>query len=245
MTSRPLMKLVLAILPLAAGCATLSHAPTPEQDASLRLESGLEAFRDGRHSEAFDDLAWIVAACPEREAGLHARVALAALELDPRNPGGRPDVGMHLLADLILDPTTPSWVRPAAESTYLLGRALGAPAPRGEAAEPDPDGADPDPDAARDAQPADPPDLATPPAPTWGGTAVRGCGPALERTDTLAATLPVLPGPSLAAMLMESEATRDRLQDRVDLLEEQLERMRQELVEARAELERIRRTLRP
>jgi hypothetical protein len=186
------------------------------------------------------------AAARIRRQGLHARVTLAALELDPRNRAGRPAVGTELLADLILSPRprTGSGPRPRPPTCWDAPSAPRHP----EARLPSRIRTAPTRSSTRTRRGTH---NAADPRPTWpprripdaglSCTAVRGCGPALERTDTLAATLPVLPGPSLAAHADGSlRPPGDRLQDRVDLLEEQLERMRRELVEARAELERIR-----
>jgi hypothetical protein len=266
--NRLMKSLALASLPLAAGCAALQPAPPPELDASIRLAAGLSAYEEGRYQDAFEELAWVVRGCPDQEAGLHARVTLAALELDPRNRAGRPAVGTELLADLILSPRTPDWVRPAAETTYLLGLALGAPPPGG-AAPPD-TVADPAPDTVARTPVEEPaeeavaereaehptPEPVEPVAETdqarergplvqAGEAPVYGCGRVLEaRADTTLA-LPTLPGPSMMALLVEAESGRVTAEERIELLERELERVRRELAEARVELERIRRTLRP
>lgn len=247
MMSRLIPAAGLALLTVAAGCATLKPAP-PERNATVRLNAGLSAYDAGRYAEAFEELAWVARGCPGQEMGIRARSALAALELDPRNRAGRPAVGSELLADLILDTRTPDWLRPVIESTYLLGLGLGAPAARGPQ-EPLADrppaplqSAGPPPDVA---PPGDAPVAADPePGAGWSAAPVRGCGPVLAET-TAPTTLPTLPGPSLLAMLGDVELERDTALGRAASLEGELARLRTELAEARAELERIRRTLRP
>jgi len=300
----------LALLLFAGGCATLAPAPQPEHDASVRLAVGLSALGAGEHTEAYEELAWVFAHCHGREAGARAVAAMAALELDPGNPSGRPAVGMDLLADLILDPGTPEWLRPLVRTTYTLGLGLGAPAPARARqqpvapvpeAEPDtipsvvplvtprarrdtvaahvqdavptptpdtlPPGApdtvasvDPDTiadaaliEAMREAEEQDPDAIRLPPpervqefeATAMDPAAVHGCGPLLDATGPADATLPALPGPSLAAMLEEAEAERAALAARTDALQEELAAARRALAETRGELDRIRRTLRP
>lgn len=99
----------------------------PEQDARLRLDRGLAALDAGMYPEAFDDLVWVYSNCPAREAGSHALVALASLELDPRNDMARPAVATELLGRVIQTSDAPAWIRPLAETSYLTALALGAP----------------------------------------------------------------------------------------------------------------------
>jgi hypothetical protein len=309
MTSRLIPAVALALLNVVAGCATLGTAP-PDRDASLRLAAGIAAYDDARYAEAFHEFAWVARNCPAQEAGVQARAALASLELDPRNRLGRPGVGTQLLADLILDPRTPAWLRPAVETTYLLSIGLGAPPGRGphtptadlpgewtepgertDPAEPDertepdlpsertePDERNEPGDRTKPGERTEPgdrtkpgertePDLpgertepgesaaaaaddgpsrvAAAPAVVHEDNAVRGCGRILAETGPAPAMLPMLPGPSLRAMLGEAEAARDVLEERVAAMETELSRLRVALAEARSELERIRRTLRP
>jgi hypothetical protein len=236
---------VLLLLLIVGACATL-RPPPPEWDAALHLTRGLDALEAGRYVGAYDQLAWVATHCPTQEAGAHARVGLAAVELDPRNPVGRPDVGMRLLADMILGPTTPAPIRVLAETTYLLGLGLGAPAPpagaprrveavAGEAADP----GVADSDATEDAPPTARPTEEARRRP------IHGCGRELPVTETLQAGLPELPGPSLAAMLRGAEERGRALETEAEELREEVSRLRQQLEETRAELARIRRTLRP
>jgi hypothetical protein len=247
----------LALLFSATGCAAFRMAP-PEQNAELRLAQGLAAFDAGRYNDAFDQLAWVYTHCSGREAGLEAAMAMAALELDPRHPTGRPEVGMQLLAELILDATTPIAVRPIARTTYLLGLGLGA-RPVASPARPTGEGGAAPASAASPAETALLADEDTPPPagrPARPGAAgfrpdrigadpVFGCGRVLREAGTAPAELPTLPGPSLAAMLAESEADRAAQAAQAATMLEELTRLRRELTETRAELERIRRTLRP
>jgi hypothetical protein len=247
----------LALLLSATGCAALRTAP-PGQDAELRIAQGLAAFDAGQYNDAFDHLAWVYTHCSGREAGLEAALAMAALELDPRHPTGRPEVGMQLLAELILDPTTPDPVRPVVRTTYLLGLGLGArPAanhvsPTGEESVPPAEAESPA-GAVRPADEETPPPARQPVPPVddgfrqarIGADPVFGCGWVLREASPAPAELPTLPGPSLAAMLAEAEADRAAQAAQAATTLEELTRLRRELTETRAELERIRRTLRP
>jgi hypothetical protein len=233
----------LALLAIVAGCATLRPA-SPERDAAGRLAAGLDAYEGARYPDAFEELAWVARSCAGRELGAHATAALGSLELDPRNPNGRPGVGMQLLADLILDPYTPGWLRPVVEGTYLLGLGLGAPPGRAPQEAGGGTDADSPTSSATPREGAQPTAAVTPFAALEAEGRVHGCGPALIATG-VEATLPALPGPSLRAMLGAAEADRDRWRGRTTALESELAKLRAELEEARAEVQRIRRTLRP
>lgn len=281
----PTLLLVLSLVALAGGCAALTPAPPPEQNAEVRLERGLAALEVGRYTQAFDDLAWVYTHCPGRTAGSHALVALAALELDPRNRVARPAVATELLGRVIRDPGTPDWLRPMAEAGFLTALALGAPHPDGLPA-PDP-APDPVADSAITGDPlerADSVDRAEPPAhadsleqadpaaelpaavtkeeapaerpvpdpsPANPATAAvepaYGCGPriAVDEQGRMASALPTLPGPSMATLLARSEAVRDSAIGRTEALQRELAAVREQLQATEAELERIRKTLKP
>ncbi len=157
-----LTRLSLAVLLFAGGCAALTPAPPPDRDASLRLAAGFSALETGAHAEAYEELAWVFAHCHGQEAGAQAGAAMAALELDPANPGGRPAVGMELLGDLILDPDTPESLRPLVRTLYTLGLGLGAPPAPAQHVPPDPEdeeAPDTSPGAPADTVPAPPTEI--------------------------------------------------------------------------------------
>lgn len=249
---------VLPLLPLLlimGGCTLLQEEPSPDRNAALRLEQGLAALNAGLFTPAFNDLAWVYSHCPGHEAGYQALAGLASLELDPRNQSGREALGTELLGRLIQHPGTPQWARPLSEMSYLMALALGAP---------------PSPDApASDTPATDAPATALPPDTTpAGGPAamghgstvpqrlpvpvrqepdleVYGCGASVEDEEWVGPELPTLPGPSLVALLNRSEADRTRLATRADSLTQALTATQQELQATQAELERIRKTLKP
>jgi hypothetical protein len=67
---------------------------------------------------------------PTPEFGARARLALTALELDPRNGSRSPSNGAALAAELISDPTVSGTAGALGEVLYLLARDLGADAPQ-------------------------------------------------------------------------------------------------------------------
>ncbi|MEJ2502718.1 MAG: hypothetical protein P8177_05275 [Gemmatimonadota bacterium] len=276
-TKLPAVAAVLAVV----GCTTLQTEQPPERNATLRLDRGLEALDAQRYTEAFDDLAWVYTNCPGRETGAHALTALAAIELDPRNPVPRPALAARLLGRLIEHPATPAWVRPMAETSLLTAVALGAPHPDapppaattdsagsatgdgGGVAGTDTATAEPrgttlaagesHATAAADSAPAAGPTPARPPAPAASlplpgpdeRDPVYGCGEAVDTANWTPPALPRLPGPSMADMLLETEASRDALALQVDSLQQELDTVNEQLTATRAELERIRKTLQP
>ena len=259
---RAIVLLTLSLTLAIGGCTFLQEELPPEQNAALRLEQGLAALDAGLYSEAFDDLAWVYSRCPRHEAGHQALAALAALELDPRNDLGRPDLGTQLLGELVQRPGTAEWVRPMAETTYLMALVLGAPpagGKRGGSADPGAAGGNQvgaqDTMAAGDESLAGAEISARPRAlPGWDGESspreqaydsAYGCGQLIDRPDRSPEPLPQLDGPSLVALLASAESQRDAAVQRADTLEAALATARQELAETRTELERIRKTLQP
>ncbi len=241
----PTRILLFAVALTTGGCAALAPDRSPERDAQHRLDRGLSALHAGLHAEAFDDLAWVYSQCPSREAGSHALVALAALELDPRNRMARPALATELLGRVIRGPDAPAWIRPLAESTYLTALALGAPGAddvhdHGETGAGDPHA---DPLIDDDDHPVDPARVVAPPAPD--AEPVHGCGRIVTAESWVRPALPELPGPSMARLLAEAESKRSVTAARADTLASQLATVTEQLEATRAELERIRKTLKP
>lgn len=258
---RPRHLLVAATLLGLGACAALRPDTYSELDASYRLDRGLAGLEAGRYREGFDDLAWVYAHCRDRTRGMQALVALSALELDPRNQAARPAVGTDLLGRLLREDPAPGYVRPLAESAYLMALSLGAPPAPAAMAEP----AVP-PDTAQAAAAA----LETTGAPearvavagnaTGATDSVRlvraaqvlaptsaeevyGCGSPIEVGAP--APLPALPGPTMVSLLAAAERAREASVADADSLRVALDSARQRLQETEAELERIRQTLKP
>lgn len=251
----PRLLLIIAVATAMGGCASLTPAGSEELDARHRLDRGLSALEAGAYPAAFDDLAWVYSNCWGREAAAHALLALAALELDPRNERARPSVGTDLLGRAITGPGTPRWARPLVETSFLTALALGAPHP-GEPddaheverapGEPAPDEHPEDEHPASEEHAADEPATTAeaaldPPSP---GSA-SGCGRVVDAEGWIAPPLPVLPGPSMTDLLARAESRRDSLAIRTDFLQRELNAALEDLQATRAELERIRRTLNP
>lgn len=119
--------LTLALLLATGACTLVTTASPPREDAGDRLERGLAALDAQQYRTAFDELAWVYSRCAGHERGVHALVGLAALELDPRNRAGRPDLAVDLLGRILTRPGPPQWLLPLSESAYLMALALGAP----------------------------------------------------------------------------------------------------------------------
>lgn len=236
-----------------SACSLLQRDPPPERNAAVRLDRGLQALDQGRFRAAFDELVWVYTHCPGRTASTRALVGLAALELDPRNRHGRPDVGSELLGRVITEPATPGWVRPLAETGYLMALALGAPAA----------GAPAD-TAVADSAARDTAGVGVAASRSLGRDAetgqrsasevlgpraeepVHGCGAAVPATEGMVArALPTLPGPSLVTILRRTERERDVLAVRADTLQKELASTAKQLEETKAELERIRKIIKP
>lgn len=253
---RPNHLLVAAVLLGLGACSALQPAEPLERDATYRLDRGLLALEGGKYREAFDDLAWVEAHCAGHVRGGEALVALAALELDPRNRGNRASLGTDLLGRVLRQPASPDWVRPLVETAYLMALSLGAPpapdlmgaeAPLGDTlTEPTDTAAEPRADTtaavlddvAADRVPA--PELLDP-----ADTPAHGCGARIAAEAWASPRLPQLPGPALASLLAEAETSRSAAAARADSVGRELSSVAQRLAETEAELERIRKTLQP
>lgn len=242
----PIRLLIPALAATLAACATLMPDRPPEQNAQLRLDRGLDALEAGLFSEAFDDLAWVYSHCSSRQAGVQALTAMAAMELDPRNPAARPALGAELLGQLVQDPGTPAWVRPLSETTFLAALALGAPHPGDEGAAGDEHahdhGADVVMETPVDHEGMEHPALADTAAATG---LVFGCGPEVEVEGWDPPTLPTLSGPSMAELLANAHQRRDAATAQADTLQKELAAVKEQLAATREELDRIRETLKP
>lgn len=235
------------LLPMAAilvlgACAALQGGAEPEQNAQLRLDRGIGAIEAGRYTAAFDDLAWVYVHCTGYETGDDALAALAALELDPRNPVAHPAAGVELLGRMIRGTAEPS-TRRLAETAFLASLALGAPHPDGPPLDLAADSVD---DPLAGSPPTSQPDphlVAL--TPVEGAGSTRECGPLARSTPDSTRTLPRLPGPSMAVLLGSAEAARDSVALRVDSLAAVLTATQEQLTATREELERIRKTLKP
>jgi hypothetical protein len=108
------------------GCAQRpAAAPLPEQ----RLTRGLAAWRVGNYALAAEELGHLVDSPPTPAVRAQARLILAALELDPRNPAHQASTGAARAAELLADPATTDLSRPLGEVLYLLARQVGAESP--------------------------------------------------------------------------------------------------------------------
>jgi hypothetical protein len=118
--------LLLPTLAILAGCVQpRTDTPTPEPT----LSHGLDALRTGDHASAMGEFALLAALYPGTRTGEQARLLAASIELDPRNPQRRLDVGAAILSDAIAAASDSSDSRPLAETLYLLALDLGAQPP--------------------------------------------------------------------------------------------------------------------
>ena len=123
----------VAIASLLVGCATLK-APL-ETRGEKRFEDGLAALGRGDYRVAHENLAWVAQHYGREAYGQQALLTLAAMEMDPRNPARRINVGTDVAAGYLRLPEKALWTQPVAQTLYLLGLELGAAEERAERAE--------------------------------------------------------------------------------------------------------------
>jgi hypothetical protein len=109
---------------LFMGCATLSSSL--ESRGEKRFELGLEALGRGDYRLAHEQLSWVAQHYAHEQVGQRALLTLAALEIDPRNPGRRINVAADLAASYLRLPENTPWMRPVAQTLYLLGLEMAA-----------------------------------------------------------------------------------------------------------------------
>jgi hypothetical protein len=116
--------MVLAVtLSAASGCATF--AGNREPDPAGDLAAGLEASAAEDFAGARALLLPVYRQHWASPVGQQALLALAALEVDPRNPERRPEAAAELLARYLGIEAAPEWTVPVAESLYLVALELG------------------------------------------------------------------------------------------------------------------------
>jgi hypothetical protein len=109
------------LLPLA-GCATLGGLDRPGAETALR--HGLESYEQQDFQTAYDQLSWIYANFWDRPVGERSLLALAAVELDPRNPGRRLREGADLASWYPTLPFRSAWQIPVSRTLEGLAREL-------------------------------------------------------------------------------------------------------------------------
>jgi hypothetical protein len=116
--------LIAAIV--AAGCAALASRP-PVHDPEAEVLYAVRAWRAGDYRAGRDALLRVANGQADRPLGRHALLALAAAELDPRNPNRRVDMASSLAARYLHLADSTDWAAPVAETIYLLALEFGAP----------------------------------------------------------------------------------------------------------------------
>jgi len=194
--------LVLATTLTAVSCATLGVGGGEGAETRERLSRAVLALDRSDFGSATADLEWVATRCRSGERRRTALLLLAATELDIRNPDGSPDRARRYTEAYLSLPGIPEEELPVARTLYLLAVDMGGTTTVGDAV----------------AAPNDAPeglgdtDTASPPVAVRLG----GCGEDGSR-DHL--SLPTYSGPTTARRL----AT---LQDSVDLLQAEIDRVR-------------------
>ncbi|NJD11270.1 MAG: hypothetical protein FIB01_12830 [Gemmatimonadetes bacterium] len=194
------------------GCATVAggRGPDPED----QLQQGLAALAAHDYGRARPLLERTYLEHGHEPQGQAALLALAAAELDNRNPERRLGVGAELAGRYIASDSVPAWAIPAAESLFLLATELA--------------GND---SLSAESRPAAGADLLL--AAAGGGAARR------PLPQSGVESVPA----RIQRLLAERDRERDELQKRAATAELRAATTEKELKDALAELERIRKTL--
>lgn len=234
-----------------AGCASLqgSDAPDPEQ----RFGRAMEALERQDFRSAYEQLSLVYTGHWTQPVAERALLAMAAVELDPRNAGRRLDVGADLAARHFQLAGEPSWTTPVSQTLYLLALELGAAEERAARAEAEKERAEEEKQQAqrqaeqaerqaeqaeRQKQQAEKEKRAARAEVQRAKAQARAANAKARAAEQEARPLPRYSGTSVSARVGELSAERARLRDQVQALKRQL-------AEREQELERIRATLAP
>lgn len=247
---------VAVVVATSSGCAVVHPRPAdPAQARMSSIRAGVAAQDRGDFATASNRYATVAAICPVDELGRQASLLLAAAELDPRNPGGRPQVSAELAAFQITHPGGPEWMQPLAEELYLTALDQGAEVRSAD----EPAGYEVywtaylTPDTATAARPPAKAAAADSTAAPVSAPAAAGGPTCHVPAASSRVTLPTLGRESMAARLgrlRSGEAAAaagrvDATSEDVGALQAEVRRLKSELEQKDQELARIRRTLRP
>jgi len=115
--------LALPACSLSRGTDGLASAESGRRRA---LEYGVLALEAGDYRAAMERIAPVAAICPTDELGRSAMLLLATAELDPRNPGRRPDAAAELAAFQLARRSEGQWEGAAAARLYAIALDYGA-----------------------------------------------------------------------------------------------------------------------
>ncbi len=214
-TSRPPRQ---TITPALAG---LDLEPV-ETEIEKEFVRGLVSLKLGDYEQAREAISHVVESCHASTIGAQALLALAAIELDPRNPDRDPATARGLAERYLSLSAKPAWTEPAIETLYLLAVDLGG---------------------GTESEPIEGKAVAEP-APGYAPTEVglggvpTGCEPSSDVPMVGTLLAPALTGEPVVDRLAGLERDRVRLRQQVARLERQL-------AELERELKRIRETLKP
>lgn len=116
--------LILGIAVMLGGCAMLTRGDGP--DAEAELARGLAALRAQEYAAARSILTPVFESSWQERTGQQAALALAAAELDSRNPTRRLWAGADMAGRFLNIPDVAPEDVPVAETLYLLAVELGA-----------------------------------------------------------------------------------------------------------------------
>ncbi len=203
------------------------EAAVPALEAMM---DGLAAARRGGFEPAVRALEGVARECRGTALGASARVALLGVLLDPRNPDRDPGRARRVAEAYLLSPGRPAWTEPVVEALYLIALDLGG-ASRPAGTEP-----------VEQAPPVEAgPEVAEAGAEARAGgerPALEGCDADPPALAVAGAALPALPGRPLQERLEAALAEGAEWRDSASVLETRL-------AELEAELDRIRRALKP
>lgn len=241
-TDRMERALWIALVVVLGGCSSNPEPQEPlttpaeltlepvETDVEKAFARGLAALKLANYPTAIDELSFVARRCGNSPIGGRALLTLIAIELDPRNPAGDPELARGFARRYLELSDKPAWTEPAIETLYLVALDMGASA----------DGAPP-PEEPDESEADDPvvtiaDSLPDEPRPVLVPEPLAGCEPGNSELTVGSLRLPNLPNEPVVDRLAAAEQDRIGLQNRVTRLEQELALLRQEIARIRATL---------
>ncbi|MGH7459808.1 MAG: hypothetical protein ACREMA_02115 [Longimicrobiales bacterium] len=108
---------------MLAACASVTTYFDSRKEE--RFAAGLAALHRGDYVTANEEMGWVVEHYGSEDVGRQALLAVAAIEMDPRNPQRRLTLGSELAGAYLRQPQA-EWLQPVAQTLYLLSIEMGA-----------------------------------------------------------------------------------------------------------------------
>jgi chemotaxis protein histidine kinase CheA len=229
--------IALGLLISLSGCAALMNLD--QHRPEVVMDRALEAYERLDFRAAYEQLSWVYSNFWNRRIGERALLTMAAVELDPRNPGRRFHEGAELASWYGDLPAALSWNVPVSRTLEGMARELDFAYTEIERLDAEKDRAERERDAARSEAARATRDAEA------ARTAAAAAREEARRAQAQARAAARRPAPAPAAPQPSAPVGVSALQAERDGLASEVQQLRRSLAQRERELERIRQTITP